>query len=198
MIQLINDPSGRVVVMIDGAQYDECCTNAANMASSKKRGAYGGGILNTTGDPLKTERSGQLGEAAFAAWAGVPYVWEYKSNGDGGIDYTIAGKTLDVKTANSDYGANLIIKDDLDKHREFPLICDAYVCAVITSDDREERAAVVELVGFVTRRSILEHPVIEQSRKGNWMNYRLDHESVSPMSKLKHDLDFFAERLVTA
>lgn len=190
----------RILVEITGDDYQTCDDNAHNMWCHEKRGEYGPGLLNSEDDTHRTERVGQLGECAFAAWMGVPYRWEYKQGGDNGdFDFPCRMNEkdgvvkIDVKTAGRDYGSCLIYKTS-PGGVEQPLKCHAYVCAVIRSDDRETKTATVELLGFVTRTDVKENAIVEQTHKqvngsqGRWMNYRVDHDTLRPMEELRERL----------
>ena len=152
------------------------------------------------GDPVLTVFHGLLGEIAFAKWlssntgivvsvddTNLPF-------GDGGKDFDVAGRIVQVKTAATDY-RELFIKtsqfaspSDNDDWRVCvrahwqPARFRRTAHGLFGSYERRER--VVDLCGFTYRDEFHRHSVIEPARKGTHFNYVLNPEWFHPMQDL--------------
>src|SRR5690554_3731215 len=86
-------------VKIKGDDYDKIIKESNNFYSSNKSGTYGKGVKNTKDDPTKIERYGYFGELAFAAIFGQGAKIYNIKGGDGGDDFIIDNKRIDIKTS---------------------------------------------------------------------------------------------------
>lgn len=167
-----------MLVKISTPDYKECEKAARNYWASSKKGMYGRGIINSKNDPLKVERTGLLGEMAFAMQARLPLNFEYKRFGDK-YDFKAYKKTIDVKTASRDYGACLVQymnkKGNIVFRRKH-----IYVTAHVTYDDIVEKVAGIELVGYILGVDLTED-LIKPARVGTHYNYEIPFEITKPI-----------------
>lgn len=156
------------------------------MACGKKCSEYGKGLINNNRDPFKVQRTGLLGEAAFAIWSGLPLDLSYKPGGDHS-DFLIRGCRLDVKCAYRNYQMNLIVRREFDGGKFHPLK-DIYVGSYIVYDFPVHWSAQVCLLGYNVRSEIEKVPVTPSTR-GVHLNTRLLHRDLRPLNHLKDFID---------
>ena len=161
--------------VVDGKDY-EVCENV-EMWSSSKPGDYGKGFANSSDDPHKVERTGKLGEMAFAQIIEIPVDFKFKKFGDL-TDFAITPQaTVDIKTATrlSDYCASLITAIN-SNGVQMQLKSEYYVAAYIDKDDREAKRAEVIIVGAMSQKDIKRLPVKPARRQGATnKNYELEY-----------------------
>ena len=169
-----------MLVRVEGDNYKKCVEAAKNYWASSKKGNYGRGLINTEGDPTKVERTGLLGEMAFSIVSGLPVDFSYKKGGDK-TDFILNGKTVDVKTAASNYKANCIKAYTPNGAYVFREL-DIYVAAYIEEDNGEY--AIVNLVGYELGSIIKGFPPKGARAKGLHKNFELDHKNLKQMEDL--------------
>lgn len=169
-----------MLIKIEGDNYLKCVEAAKNYWASSKTGGYGKGLINTKIDPIKTERTGLLGEMAFSIVTGLPVDFSYKNGGDK-TDFILNGKTVDVKTAASNYKANCIKSYTPNGKYVFREL-DIYVAAYVVEDTGE--SAVVNLVGYELGSVIKDFPPKNARAKGLHKNFELDHKKLKPIEDL--------------
>lgn len=167
-------------VVISGEDYKVC--SEIEMWSSSKKGNYGKGLKNTAEDPKRVERSGKLGEMAFARLCGLGVDLSYRKLGDD-MDFSIMGIKIDVKTSLRNQGFGLIYAQ-APGGRKLDLKCDRFVFAYIADDNREEEEATVVVVGYVKKLALENRPLVPGWRGGGHMNYLLYYSECEPISKI--------------
>jgi hypothetical protein len=179
-----------VIIRVEANAYKECdAFSRAMWANSKVGNEYNRGILNTKEDPYKTERVGALGEMAFSLFMGAPVDFEYSKFGKE-VDFTINGKTIDVKTAaeKSKYSISLL-RATTDRGNPVKISCDVYVSAYII-EENIGTSAQVALVGWHLLPEILEQKQLPARRKfSRHKNYELKYEDSHPMESLRDYLN---------
>jgi hypothetical protein len=70
-----------VTVKLNSEEYAFCAESAQDLWANTKKTAYGKGILNSEQDKTRTERTGILGEMAFAKIAGLVVDATYSEGG---------------------------------------------------------------------------------------------------------------------
>jgi hypothetical protein len=171
-----------ISVTIEGKEYDDCAEAAKNFWASSKKSQYGVGLGNARNDNQKVERTGFLGETAFAKLIDEPVDFEYKKFGDK-EDFLILGKyKIDVKCAMSNYGQNFLIKTDA-RGREQLFEKDFYVGSFVLSDDRENKKAEIVLTGFYSLKELL-NCSIEPGKRGGHINYIMPFHKTRPILSL--------------
>ena len=144
-----------IYIVVDGSEYQACEDFSHKMwTMQKKQTKYGLGFGNTPQDPRCVERTGLLGEMAFAKYFHDFVDMEYKVGGKV-IDFTINGFKIDVKTSipspfekSSSY-EKMHITGINQKGELIPMKNDIYVRAKKISDDVAAKSSVVALVGFI-------------------------------------------------
>lgn len=175
-----------VLIRIEGALYERVERASRHMACGKKCTKYGLGFLNEPDDPYKVQRTGLLGEAAFAIWSKLPLDLSYKPGGDHS-DFVVHGKAIDVKCAYRNYEMNLIVRREFDGGKFHPLK-DIYVGSYITYDFPQHWTAQVRLLGYNVRKE-LEKVAVTPSSRGVHLNTRLLHRDLQPLQRLKDFID---------
>jgi hypothetical protein len=169
-----------VVVEISGDEYEMC----EDMKITHKKDEYGKGLCNTKKDKHGAERAGKLGELAFAKMFGLPVDM---SNREAAVDFVFLGKTIDSKTAKSDYGANCIrIQNEYGGFRE--LKSDYYIAGFVEKDDRNAKEAAVVLVGYQDRDSLIKSGV-KPARVGKHKNVEMSFSHVRNLRGLLDELE---------
>ena len=170
-----------MLIEIKGENYKKCVEAAKNYWASSKSGNYGRGLINSKDDPMKVERTGLLGEMAFSIFSGLPVDFSYKKGGDK-TDFILNGKTVDVKTAASNYGANCIKAYTASGKYVFREL-DIYVAAYVVEDTGE--SAIVNLVGYELGSVIKGFDPKGARARGLHKNFELDHKKLKPIEDLK-------------
>ena len=162
------------VFSVDITQNDyQVCDNFIMWGSTKK-GKWGEGLINSEEDKKKAERTGLLGEMAFAKVFGLPVNIDYC---EGGKDYDFILSCvikIDVKTAarRPKYNAGLV--------RCNKLKADIYVFAYIKDENRDEKTATVILVGWDYASNIMRQKR-NRAKIGYHENYELDYANLLPI-----------------
>jgi hypothetical protein len=171
------------VFSVDIIQNDyQVCDNFIMWGSTKK-GKWGEGLINSEDDKKKAERTGLLGEMAFAKVFGLPVNIDYC---EGGKDYDFRQEhhdilscvsselKIDVKTAarRPKYNAGLV--------RCNKLKADIYVFAYIKDENRDEKTATVILVGWDYASNIMRQKR-NRAKIGYHENYELDYAKLLPI-----------------
>jgi hypothetical protein len=165
-------------VPIEGDEYAFCDKNSKQMWANKKTGNWGKGMMNNPNDPRKVERSGLLGEMAFAKFIGKPVEFEYKEFGDGGTDVIFFDKRFDIKTSLRNYGA-LLIKVFADNG--MPVLknkdTEVFVAAILDEDDPKLQKAVVLLLGY-QEKAFVDKLEVVPARKGKHYNREVPYSQL--------------------
>ena len=162
-------------VDISGEEYLICDNFANNMWSSSKKGHWGRGLINSKDDTHKAERTGILGEMAFAKCFGLGLDIEYRKGGKA-IDFlSCNNQKIEIKTAakRPKYDAGLVkcLKN---------LKADIYVFGYIEKDDKDNHIANITLIGFDYKENIIKQKK-NKAKVGNHLNYELKYEKLIPI-----------------
>lgn len=161
-------------VVVEGEDYDQCVEASKNQWSSSKSGNY----LNPK-DQFQAERTGLLGEMAFAMIFGLPVDLSYRETGDDGWDFMLSsGHKIDVKTniGYQRFNPSYCIRFQEETFETHRLNADIYVVGYIYSEDKENKKAVVYLVGCEKVGDMLNDESYHQpSRYGSWTNIELQY-----------------------
>lgn len=168
-----------VEVNVTGEDYLQCEEFSTVMWAREKTGFYGKGILNSTDDPYKAQRIGCLGEMALSKLLSIPPNFSYKENGEK-EDFTVGDKTIDVKTAASNYGAGLIRVVN-EKGSFIPLECNYYLFGYLQAEDRSIKGAKVALIGYLDRPTIVNSYAVVKARKGTHQNYEIPYSDLNSL-----------------
>ena len=169
-----------MIVRIDKELYEECEKAAANMWCSSKKGMYGKGLLNTKNDPLKTERTGRLGEMALCLVLNASPDFSYRKFGDAG-DFVVEGKKIDIKTAARNYGEMLVYAEN-EWGKKVNIKSDIYVAAVVLSDDIEKKEAEIDILGWCKKEDLMSRDLVP-ARQGKHKNYAVPHAELDSIDK---------------
>lgn len=172
-----------VTVKLTSEEYAYCDTASQNFWANTKKGAYGKGILNTQEDKAKTERTGLLGEMAFAKITGLAVNFDYKEGGEE-HDFVCGAGTIDIKTAAklTRYKSMLIYAKS-GRGKEIPITSDYYVAAFISHEDRDKQQATVIIVGYSTLDTILNKELV-QSKMGFHFNKEIPYKELDDIEAL--------------
>ena len=161
-------------------EYQAAEAAACKWWSNSKRGTYGRGILATEDDPYATCRVGILGQVALAKFLGLDTDLTYRHQGDD-FDFLVNGKTVDLKTASHrSFGVYITAQRN---GYDLPLTKDVYAAAYLKSEDRQNKTAVVVLVGWATKEEVA-RLTPRKSRYGNWYNRELEFVETHPIGEL--------------
>lgn len=158
-----------------------CENSSKNMWANTKKGTWGRGLINDSSDPHKVERTGRLGEMAFARSFDLNVNFDYMKFGDQ-YDFKLNNWKLDVKTAARNYGAGLIKARDA-SGRNIPLAKDIYVFCYVENENRLAQTANINIVGFELKENILKKELVK-ARKGNHLNYDISYNQLKDINKL--------------
>jgi len=165
---------------ISDKEYDLCRKASENMACSQKKGYYGGGCINTPGDPFRAERTGRLGEVGLAFHIGVEPDLEYHAGGDR-QDFIFRDFKIDVKTSRYNRGTGYVLAVS-EWGKYIPLTSDIYVFAYILKEDRKKRYAIVDYAGFLYKEEIIREP--SKAPRGRHLNYVIPFSELRPLEEL--------------
>lgn len=170
-----------MVIDINESEYDECVLFADHMWANKKKGAYGEGLRNTKEDPRKTERTGNLGEMAFAKLIHSSVDFRYIENGKMDRDFEIENTIIELKTAMRNYGAGLKkYRGESTTAIPHMLIADLYVFAFINFDDRERRRASISFVGWTDKKTYWKYrDKPSRTSQSNHRNYDIPYHDLN-------------------
>ena len=147
-----------VDVEVNGEEYQKCVD--AVMWASSKSGRYGRGCGNTPDDPKHVERTGFLGETAFAKLIGGEVNYTFILHGDP-VDFIVQlpdrELSIDVKTSIREPQQFCIYARSEPKNGQtvgtpIQLHADTFVFAYALRDDRH--SATIRIVGWQDRNTI--------------------------------------------
>ncbi len=170
-------------MIINLGQHEYCAALSAslNMACTYKQGEFGQGIIE------KPELIGRLGEQAIGHALGEHIDAAWYKHGDSG-DFNCGKYTLDVKThakpENHGEWNEGIFRRYTDSGVEIPLSCDIYAFAEIITHSIEDKTAIVNLVGYITRPELLKVAKTKDARRGNHKNWTVLYQHLKPIEIL--------------
>lgn len=172
-----------VTVKLSPTDWDVCDATSKHYWSSKKGGSYGKGIINTPEDPTKTERTGLLGEAAFAKISGLEMDTSYREKGDD-YDFICSAGTIDVKNASklSSYKQMLAYASSA-TGKPIELKADYFVASFLAYEDIALKKATVVIVGWCTKADFMKGG-LHRAKKGSHMNYQIHYRDLKPIAEL--------------
>jgi len=172
-----------IKVDLSSSEYAIAEYAAQNMWANKKRGNYGRGLVNTDTDPYKVERTGRLGEIAFAKIMNTPLDVSYIEGGDH-YDFVINKLKYDVKTRCQKYSQQVgIVYAYSESGIEISLSSDIYVFAFLENEHLMEKTVTVYLVGYCDQTTLKEFG-LRKARRGRHFNYEAPFKNLQPMSNL--------------
>lgn len=179
----INVNDGIEVLILD-KEYEVCMNASQNMWCSSKKGKWGGGLINSEDDKTKAERTGLLGEIAFAKLANLQINVDYCEGGNDEDCLTINGLKIDVKTAakKPKYKAGLIRAANPNQ-KLVSLKSDLYVFAYIVEELSQEKICRVVIVGGEYRENIVKRE-LKKAKVGNHFNYEIKYKELIPIKDL--------------
>lgn len=158
------------IVDIEEEEYKRCQDFAKNQWNNKKKGKYGGGILNKEGRSNYPELVGGLGEMAFCKVFNQKMDTEYQEGGKK-HDYEIKGKKIDIKMSSTkkEYANKACyIYGKTEGGKILPIKSDIYVCGMLMGK------AQVVLIGWETKKTIQKFSLKpSRSPSHSHMNYEL-------------------------
>jgi hypothetical protein len=175
-------------VIVEGKDYDVCDNFSKAMWANKKKGKWGSGLINSEEDERKAERTGLLGEIAFAKIFGFPIDIEYckggKSNDFLSCVNTKDGITIDIKTAarRPKYNAGLV-RCTNGWGKPAKLSADIYVFGYVESEDRRNKLSKLIMVGWDYKTNIMKHKK-NRAKMGNHYNYEVEYLRLIPIQFL--------------
>jgi hypothetical protein len=163
-------------IRIEATDYLLCEQSASNMASNKKKGFYGSGLLNTKGDPYRAERTGRLGELGLARYLKVEPNFDYLIKGDE-YDFIYEGNRIDVKTSRYNYGCGLVLAvTEFGVYK--PLTSDIYVFGYIEHEDRKKKIADINYCGFIFKENVIREPVVGRKAGSRHLNFEIPYSEL--------------------
>lgn len=172
--------SSWIKVTINGDDYSLC--SEVKIWSSTKTSRYGKGLGNTADDPLKVERTGKLGEMAFAKLCGLGVDMTYREFGDD-CDFALMGLKIDVKTRMINEGFGLIYAV-APGGRPIKLNCDRYVFAHIENDDLQNKTADIVVTGYIKKSHLDNKPPVRGWRNSGHKNYLIYYYEMEPIERI--------------
>lgn len=174
-IEIKTEKKITLCVEILDREYD-ICENTKLWCSGKK-GQWGKGLINSVEDPKKVERTGLLGEMAFAKVFGLPIDIEYCEGGKHN-DFLSCSKKIDIKTASKkpSYNCGLV-------RYTKQLSADIYVFNYIEEDNREQKKAKIILVGWDYKENVIKQKK-NKAKIGSHMNYEIEYIKLIPINLL--------------
>ena len=172
-----------VTVKLNSREWVYCDTASKDMWANSKSGNYGKGILNTSADPAKTERTGLLGEMAFAKIADMSVDFSYS---EGGKEHDFEGPygSIDIKTASKlQTYKSMLVYAKSGSGKEIPLTSSFYVGAFVSHESIEEQKATVVIVGWCTNETIQAKPLV-QGKSGFWYNKEVPYKELRNITEL--------------
>lgn len=190
-----------MIIVISGTNYRKCAENAFNMACNKKTGSFGRGVINTKDDPRKVERSGRIGEQAYAIYMDKEVDWSYRPKGDT-KDFDLGNFAVDVKTSSYNPRKKTdraLIKYIDAQYGKVNLKSDIFVACEITHEDIDNEVAQVEIHGWLSQSEVHNLPrkpgiygYLKREGRG-WMNAVMYFDKLHPIEDLKLIQDILEE-----
>lgn len=177
-----------ITVKISPEEWELCDEFSKQMWSQTKTNtAYGRGILNTNKDPAKVERTGLLGEMAFAKISKLPMDLEYKAGGfpyDFCFDLNGESITIDIKTASKLHSyKQMLIYAKTGRGKEIPLSAEYYVAAYLANENIVEKRATVILIGSIHKSKVEKHPIVP-AKVGHHWNREINYSELDELDTL--------------
>lgn len=169
-----------VRVEINKEEYIKCENSSNKMWANKKKGTWGSGYMNTPDDPFRVERTGRLGELAFCKITQSPVDFSYIEFGDKN-DTIFRGNTINIKTQMKLYGV-IMVRCEM-YARPIILNEDIYVFSYLSKDDRKNKKATVDFLGYLLKTELIKKPKVTKEGRG-WTNYECLYSELHPISKL--------------
>jgi hypothetical protein len=174
-----------IKVTITEPNYSKCVEKSSDRWSNTKKGEWGSGLSNTNKDPYRVERTGLLGELAFAIATDSCVDFTYREKGDETDFFFDVGKSrklkVDIKTAMKNYGCGLVRVGN-SKHKPIEVKSDVYVFAFIESDNTATKRAEVVLVGAKTKKDLMKTETVK-ALKGSHFNKEIGYQQMVKIKK---------------
>lgn len=184
-------------VIVSGDDWSLCHEASKHRWSNEKTGHYGSGMANTANDEFRVTRIGLIGEVAFGKIFDLEVDFGYRKGGDKSDFVMGPEKLVDVKTATclQRYARGLIYAKS-EGGVVIPLKADIFVFSFLEKESKEEKAAIVNFVGYEVK-SVIEKiiPVLGRKIGSKHMNYEIKYSEMKPMSLLIKAHERFLYRL---
>lgn len=172
-----------VTVKLNSEEWNFCHEASTEYWSQSKKGSYGKGILNTNEDPARVERTGLLGEVAFAKISSLVVDATYSEGGEP-HDFSGDWGSLDIKTASKlQTYKSILVYSQTESGKNIPLTSEIYVGAFISHEDIEAQKATVVIVGWCTKEAIAAKPLVK-ARKGWHLNKEMPYSELRDLGEL--------------
>jgi hypothetical protein len=134
---------------------------------------------------------GLMGEEAFATFASlrlrkfgvrVEVDEKYRSGGDDGIDFRVAGVGIQVKTRQK--SGDLLIRREDEGGQLLTLPWDIVVVATWVDTGDDDYCLSVSLDGWVSKRQLIQNGDFQPARRGQHHNLELPDQFLNPMGSL--------------
>lgn len=153
-----------IIVEISDEEYDICWEVAPIFWANRPGNEYTEGLLKTEDDPYKSVRIGLLGQMAFGKVFGEPVDLVYREKGDK-YDNILGNKyKVDIKCSARCYGKAYIYRKP-NKEKWIEINKDIYVFCYLKSDDKDNKKAIVVMVGYYLKQDVLNSPLRKSPRK---------------------------------
>jgi hypothetical protein len=174
-----------ISVKIQDTEYELCDEYSHKRWSNEKTGFYGGGMLNSAEDKHKTERIGLLGEYAFSKLFDIPVDFSYRKFGDD-CDFLMGKYKIDVKTESKLHWYNSGLIYGMNEYgKKIYLKSDIYVFSYIEFDNRTNKNAIINIIGFELKRNIEKTDLVPGRKNGSkHFNYEVLYDKLYPISML--------------
>ena len=182
-----DEPEGlrSIIVVVEGEEYDMCEKYSFKRGSNDKplnseNDNYAPGIMNSEGDPRRTERTGLIGEFALAKVA--LFVVDLETKDFDETDFIVEGTKIDIKTSTAGRRAREGLIQCQNKKGRIRLKSDVYVIARVENEDRDARTATVRIMGY-TSQNVVEQCEERYSGVGPWINRVVPYSILKPVEK---------------
>lgn len=190
MIKHLPYPQSNLLsVIVEGEDYDEVLKTSDFMScyGGHRRGEWASGYMNTKDDPKRAQRTGRIGEVAFAKLMHLQVDGEYRYDGDE-YDFKIHGKTIDVKTSFA-HGDPYRTMKTTDKGVECHYDCDYYIFCYRDYDHYPyKKESLIIFDGYVLGKDIRDGKFAFDETNSAVLayNYLIPYRSLIPFKEFYH------------
>lgn len=151
---------------------------AKAIGNMRKTASKGGKTRTMVSD---NDYLGSCGEIAFADFMNVPYDWRNKVTGDGGVDFTLNGVTIDVKCTRGTLSHRLMV-------HEGKVFADVYVLMLMSRETEGEITLAGWEYGENIKAILPRKPPFLKGKPEEFvvMTHIVETENLRLMSELKY------------
>jgi hypothetical protein len=149
----------------------------------ERRDQWGRGIVS---DPILVGMLGEIGVCSFLnrrCGCRLCIDTELRARGDGGVDLSIAGMGIDVKTRNPRSKTNLYRR--VDSRGDMRALKSQFYVFCQRVEDR-----VVHLLGWISADGLIERARFARSPVGDWFNLEVTDSHLEPMVRLVAEISY--------